>query len=166
MAVVASETFTSTSAPIQYAAIRAYEGGSEIGRYLQLSRRILRSLGKHCTKQLASAGIESTPPRGAFYLFLDFTTHADELMKRGVITGKDLCQQLLEDTGVALLPGSDFGRPDEELTARLSYVDFDGAQALAAAGERPKDRALNGEFVRTHCSKVVEGIDRIRVWTS
>ena len=30
VAVVASESFTSTSAPIQYAAVRAFEGGEEI----------------------------------------------------------------------------------------------------------------------------------------
>ena len=41
-------------------------------------------------------------------------------------------QKLLEDTGVALLPGSVFGRPEDELTARFAYVDFDGAKALAA----------------------------------
>ena len=34
------------------------------------------------------------------------------------------------DTGVALLPGSAFGRPENEFTARLAYVNFDGAKAL------------------------------------
>lgn len=166
MAAVASETFTSTSAPIQYAAIRAYEGGDEIGHYLQLSRRILGVLGRYCAKRLADAAIGVTPPRGAFYLFLDFTPHADDLRARGVTTGKELCERLLEDTGVALLPGSDFGRPEEELTARLSYVDFDGAQAQAAAEGLAKDQALNGEFLRAHCPRVVEGIARIGAWMS
>ncbi|MFW5710084.1 MAG: pyridoxal phosphate-dependent aminotransferase, partial [Bacteroidota bacterium] len=34
MAIVASETFTATSAPIQYAAITAFEGGDDIDEYL------------------------------------------------------------------------------------------------------------------------------------
>ena len=37
---------------------------------------------------------------------------------------------MLEDTGVALLPGIAFGRPENELTCRLSYVDFDGKNAI------------------------------------
>ena len=39
MASVASETYTSTSAPVQYAAVRAFEGGPEIEQYLVQSRR-------------------------------------------------------------------------------------------------------------------------------
>ncbi|MCW8806402.1 MAG: aminotransferase class I/II-fold pyridoxal phosphate-dependent enzyme, partial [Ignavibacteriaceae bacterium] len=38
MASVASETFTSTSTPIQYAAIKAFKGGIEIERYLWNAR--------------------------------------------------------------------------------------------------------------------------------
>lgn len=38
MAVMASETFTSTSAPIQYAAVKAFEGGYEIDNYLRRTR--------------------------------------------------------------------------------------------------------------------------------
>ncbi len=41
--------------------------------------------------------------------------------------------RLLEETGVALLPGAAFVRSRAELTARLAYVDFDGASALAAS---------------------------------
>ncbi len=44
MAAVASETFTATSAPIQYAAIRAFQGGLKIERYLWNSRWILERL--------------------------------------------------------------------------------------------------------------------------
>jgi aspartate aminotransferase len=46
MAAAASETFTSTSAPIQYAAVRAFNGGLEIERYLSRSRKNLGSLGR------------------------------------------------------------------------------------------------------------------------
>ena len=40
MTVVASETFTSTSAPIQYAAVRAFQGGLDIERYLAFWRDV------------------------------------------------------------------------------------------------------------------------------
>ena len=84
MAVVASETFTSTSAPIQYAAVRAFQGGSEIERYLFHSRRILRSLGRLCARRLQSAEIEVHEPQGGFYLFPDFSRHYTMIRGRGI----------------------------------------------------------------------------------
>ena len=72
MATVASETYTSTSAPIQYAAVRAFEGGAEIENYLAQSRRVLRHLGRHFAKALRGAGASVADPVGGFYLFPDF----------------------------------------------------------------------------------------------
>jgi aspartate aminotransferase len=48
MAAIASETYTSVSAPIQYAAIAAFTGGPEIEAYLERCRSILRVLGQLC----------------------------------------------------------------------------------------------------------------------
>ena len=41
-----------------------------------------------------------------------------------------MCNQLLKDTGVAVLPGCDFGFPKDKLVFRLSYVDFDGKKFM------------------------------------
>jgi aspartate aminotransferase len=49
MASVASETYTATSAPIQYAAVTAFSGGDEISRYLVLTRRILKAIARTLT---------------------------------------------------------------------------------------------------------------------
>ena len=56
MAAVATETFTSTSAPIQFAAVQAYEGGPEIEEYLRRSRRVLAALGGWAAARLRAAG--------------------------------------------------------------------------------------------------------------
>jgi aspartate aminotransferase len=164
MANVASETFTSTSAPIQYAAVRAFRGGSQIEQYLVQSRRILRALGQHAADALNAAGIDVNPPEGAFYLFPDFTAGAGRLAERGIHNNRELCEQLLQDTGVAILPGSDFGRPNNELTARLAYVDFDGARVLAAAELRSLDEPLDKQFLNTFCGNVVRAIDLMCEW--
>ncbi len=164
MANVASETYTSTSAPIQYAAVRAFSGGSEIETYLAHSRRILAALGSTLHQRLQDAGISVVEPQGAFYLLPSFAPGAERLRARGITTSGQLCERLLEDTGVAILPGSHFGRPEEELTARLAYVDFDGAQALAASQLLPLDEPLNGQFLQTYCGGVLAAIDRISKW--
>lgn len=164
MAVVASETFTSTSAPIQHAAVRAFAGGVTIERYLAASRRVLRALGRRLHRRLAGAGVALAEPKGAFYLFPDFTPFRERLAARGVTTGPELCLRLLDETGVALLPGSAFGRPESELTARMAYVDFDGAEALVAAEEVEKGTELGEEFLVRHCSRILDGNRRIVDW--
>jgi len=164
MAAVATETFTSTCAPIQYAAIRAFEGGPEIDDYLQNSRRVLRALGTLLTRRLQEAGATIAPPQGGFYLFPDFSRFRKKLAVKGIQTSTQLCERLLNDTGVAFLPGIAFGRDSEELTARIAYVDFDGRKALSAVSECPPDQPLNDDFVHEHCGRVVEAMDRICNW--
>ncbi|MGD8932772.1 MAG: pyridoxal phosphate-dependent aminotransferase [Chromatiales bacterium] len=161
MAVVASETYTTTSAPIQHAAVSAYLGGAEIDDYLIRSRRVLRTLGPALTAGLRRCGCSLPEPEGGFYLFPDFSTHRERLNQRGIFTSVQLCQRLLDDAGIATLPGSDFGRPADEFTLRLAYVDFDGAAALQAADTDP---ALDEDFLWRHCANVMTAIDRIGAW--
>jgi len=164
MAVVASETFTATSAPIQYAAVRAFRGGPRIEAYLSQSRRILKTLNDHSLARFTAADVFVAPPQGAFYMLPDFSAHIDTLLSRRITTGTELCQRVLEETGVAFLPGSAFGRPEEELTARISLVDFDGAKTLAAAERTPLHEPLPEDFLKTHCFKMVEAIDLVCNW--
>ncbi len=164
MANVASETYTSTSAPIQYAAVRAFQSDSRIERYIVQSRRILSALGLECAQRLRKAGVLVHEPEGGFYLFPNFAPHRDNLRARGVATAADLCQRLLHEAGVALLPGSGFGLPEEDLRARLAYVDFDGAGALVAAESHPLDRPLPPEFLASHCGPVLRAADLIGDW--
>ena len=165
MAVVASETYTSTSAPIQYAGVRAFKGGTEIEHYLAKCRRILSALGTYAFRNLSEAGIHVAKPQGGFYLFPDFTPYKDKLEKRNIRTSEDLCKILLEKTGVAILPGSHFGRPGGELTARIAYVDFDGARALEAAEQSDPTKPLDETFLETYTHNTVTAIDLMVSWT-
>jgi aspartate aminotransferase len=162
MAAAASETYTSTSAPIQYAAVRAFQGGPEIERYLIDSRRILAALGNWIADRLTRAGIHCPAPHGGFYLFPDFSPIADRLAARGIRESPTLCRRLLTETGVAILPGSEFGRPATELTARLAYVNFDGEAALGAVADRSDP--LDEGFLREVCEGTVLAIDQICAW--
>ncbi|MGE0493425.1 MAG: pyridoxal phosphate-dependent aminotransferase [Vulcanimicrobiota bacterium] len=161
VSVIASESFTSTSAPIQCAGIRAFSGGPDIEDYLTQSRRILSAVAAYSVDRLRACGAKVPSPDGAFYLFADFTPLAAKLAGRGLYSSTELCRSLLEDTGVAILPGSDFGRPSGELTARLAIVDFDGRWALLAA---PEVDDLDEQFVQQHCPRLVEAFDRLAGW--
>jgi len=160
MAAIASETYTTTSAPIQYAAVSAFRGGMELERYLGRARRILGALTRACEAQLAGAGARVEPAAGGFYLFPDFAAQADALATRSIDDGAALCGHLLDEAGVACLPGSAFGRPAGELTVRLSLVNFDGARALAAA-EQAGEAAIDGQFLAAHCPDVLVAVGRV-----
>ena len=166
MSVVSSETFTATSAPIQYAAVRAFRGGTRIERYLSQSRRILKALSAAVCHRLTTAGAVVAPPQGAFYLFPDFSPCQGELARRGIHTSTDMCERILEETGVAILPGSAFGRPAHELTARLALVDFDGAKALSSAEGYPMHEPLPEAFLANCCFKVMEATDNLCSWVT
>jgi len=76
----------------------------------------------------------------------------------------ELSERLLDETGVAILPGYDFGRPPEELTARLAYVNFDGRKAFEAAGHISADKPLSDEFLRDCCNEPIVAIERLCDW--
>lgn len=160
MAVVASETFTTTSAPIQYAAVKAYEGGPEIESYLKYSRRVLQIVAQESIKILSDYNIPSPTPEGGFYLMPNFNDFKEKLNAKNIFTSHQLCEAILEDTGVALLPLSAFGFEPDFLGARLSYVDFDGEKALRLIQKDPNI------YASILAPKVIEGIKLLGQWIS
>jgi aspartate aminotransferase len=164
MSAVASETYTSVSAPIQHAAVTAFRCGADIQNYLRHARRVLETLARELVAALHAADIRVHSPVGAFYLFLDFSHWAEALARRGIADGATLCERLLEETGVALLPGSAFARPSAELTARLSFVDFDGARALAGGERTALPGGLPPGFSAEYCPNVVNGVKALVDW--
>jgi len=164
MACVASETYSAVSAPIQFAAVNAFAGGIQIERYLQHSRRILAGLGKRVHSTLNHAGIRVHPPEGGFYLLLDFEPFRDKLQKHGIDNGGVLCERLLTEASVAVLPGEVFERPSKELTARLAYINFAGGAALAASETVPLHEKLSDEYYEKYCPNTLKGCSRIVEW--
>ncbi|MBR9872496.1 MAG: aminotransferase class I/II-fold pyridoxal phosphate-dependent enzyme [Gammaproteobacteria bacterium] len=164
MAIIASETFTSTAAPIQYAAITAFNGGEDINEYLNQSRRVLKVVGEYVHSRLSGMGAIVQKPEGAFYVFPDFSGFSERLANRDIKTSQAFCSALLEDTGVAILPSSDFGFVPDHMGARLAFVDFDGAQSLALAGGDYADQELGDEFVQKACPRIVLAMDKMEKW--
>ncbi len=161
MATVASETFTSTSAPIQYAAIAAFRKDRNIDIYVEKCRNILAALSVEIMRKLEPTDIDVLPAEGGFYIFPDFGNYRSRMQRKKIFTSRELCADLLQQTGVAVLPGSDFGRPAEELTVRLAFVDFDGAKALC---NYPANHQLDSAYLTSCCTNTLEAVDRIVDW--
>ena len=153
LAGIASETFSAVSAPIQHAAVTAFSNHPEITAYKKNMLRVLQGAGGFVCQKLRSLNLSMPSPEGGFYLFPNFENHRSRLSARGIRSSAGLCAALLDEVGVALLPGEAFGRPAKELTARLSYVDFDGKKALEAAAEI-SDEKLDEGFVKKHCPQI------------
>jgi len=68
--ILCSESFTSVSAPIQYAAIAAFNNDHQ--EFINLSRKILKSVGYYVYKNLKSNNVLINKPQGGFYLMPEF----------------------------------------------------------------------------------------------
>ncbi|MEZ5084229.1 MAG: aminotransferase class I/II-fold pyridoxal phosphate-dependent enzyme [Bacteroidales bacterium] len=163
MAIVASETYTATSAPIQYAAITAFNGSEQISRYLDFSRRILKTIAKYLGARFDKMNVSCPKPDGAFYLFPDFSYYTQKFHQKEIFTAVEFCDHLIEDTGIAMLPGSDFGRQPEEFTTRIAYVDFNGKKAMDAA-KAYGDKPLDDLFVENNCKKLIIAFEKLEAW--
>lgn len=129
---VISETFSSVSAPIQYAALEAYGNFESVRPFVHRTKEIHRWACEYLHRRIIGMGLNCPQPEGAFYLFPDFQNQREALRKHGLFTGRQLCDLLLEQAHVAVLPGSDFYLSATKLGVRVAGVDYDGAAALEA----------------------------------
>jgi aspartate aminotransferase len=126
---------TNTALPCQYAALAALSDRAARDRAVTEMVAAFAARRELLLGALGSVpGIEPLPPDGAFYLWIDAREWCDAL--GGDSTA--LCFDLLEQEGVALVPGAAFG---VEGHLRLSFaaadpVLEDAAARLAAAGRR------------------------------
>jgi len=152
--IMCSESFTSVSAPIQYAAVDAYKGDHSV--YLSNVRKILSFTGNYVYENLRSNVINISKPEGGFYLFPEFT-------KAKFSSSSEMCKDILKKTGVALLPGSDFGLDSKKMLARLSYTDFDGASFL---NNTPGSKKLDDADLKKNAPNIVNGVSALKDWSN
>jgi len=152
--ILCSESFTSVSAPIQHAAIAAYRNDHSV--YLDAVKTILSFIGNYVYENLKSNVINVTNPEGGFYLFPEFTN-------ANFSTSSEMCKEILNETGVALLPGSDFGLDKKKMLARLSFTDFDGTAFLKNTLGSKK---LDNEVLEKYAPNIVEGVKKLKSWSN
>ena len=151
--VLASETFSSVSAPIQYAAITAYSNDHK--EFINNSKKILKAVGSYVYENLKSNKVTINKPQGGFYLMPEFSN-------KSFFTSSEMCDNLLKEIGVALLPGSDFGFDKTRMLARLSFTDFNGQEFMNNIKEGKK---IDNDLILKFAPKIAEGVDKLKKWS-
>ena len=150
--VLASETFSSVSAPIQYAAISAFK--NDHTDYILKSKNILKSVAEYVFQSLKSNNVVMNKPMGGFYLMPEF-------LNKKFKTSSEMCTDLLNKKCVAILPGSDFGFLENKMIARISCTDFDGYNFMSNINS---DTSIDEDLIKKFAPKIIEGTNRIKDW--
>jgi aspartate aminotransferase len=125
-------TFTAgANSFVQHAAIAALEGSREaVARMREIYRR-RRAIVVEGLRRID--GVAVIEPAGTFYAFPDVSARLGR--KKGYATVDDLCDRLLDNHGLALVPGTAFG---DDKCLRISFAAseadlVEGLKRLAAA---------------------------------
>ena len=122
---LAQNLFISMSTMAQYAALAAFE--PETRAILDERRDIFRQRRDFLFPALKELGFDiPCKPEGAFYIYADASRFTDD--------SKAFCLRLLEDHGLAITPGLDFGHYRANQHLRFSYTT--GMDRLELAVER------------------------------
>ncbi len=149
---LASESYSTVNTPTQYASVEAY--ASDHREYKLKVRGILKALGNYVYNNLKSNKILIAPPQGAFYLMPEFKNKKFK-------TSSKLCEAILNDTGVAMLPGSDFGFKPKKMLTRLSYTDFNGIDFFRKVTNCGH---IDDAMIKKFAPNVVEGVFKLSNW--
>lgn len=128
MAAFQSHTTTGANQPAQWAAATAFtdpQVEQEVQRMVAAFRRRRDLLVEQFRARVS--GIEFVEPHGAFYFFF----RVDGIRDTDPVTGQTFCDRLMQEEGVALVPGAAFG---DDRWVRMSYAVSD--QELEAALDR------------------------------
>jgi aspartate aminotransferase len=114
----------------------------------------LSAVGNYVYENLKSNKVLINKPHGGFYLMPEF-------LNKKFNSSSKMCDRILNDTGVALLPGSDFGFDQKQMFARLSFTDFDGQKFMNGIKD---DETIDFDKISKLAPKVVEGVDKLKKW--
>ena len=84
-----------------------------------------------------------------------------EFLNNKYKSSTELCDAILHETGVAMLPASDFGFSPKKMLTRLCYIDFNGIEFLKA---QINGKILDDKIIEKYAPNVVEGIKKLSNW--
>ena len=116
MAALQSHTTTGANHPAQWAAATAF-GDPRVEEDISRMVAAFRKRRDYIVNRFRSEapGVEFVEPHGAFYFFF----RVDGIRERDPVGSADFCSRLMQEEGVALVPGLAFG---DDRWVRLSYA--------------------------------------------
>ena len=131
MAALQSHITSNISTPAQYAALAVFRDEPRVEHAVRAMVNVFRRRRGKALEMLAAhlPGAEVVPPAGAFYAFVRVDRFYDERSSDSVA----LCRRLLDETGVALVPGIAFG-DDRFVRMSLAAPEAEIAEAIRRVG--------------------------------
>lgn len=117
---VASEIWSSMSSPMDPVAAFALDEPAAVSARVAASRRLHATVARAVGERFQSAGATLRKPQAGFYLYPDFDAFRDQFRRLGLYTSADVSTYLLDQHGLAMLPGVSFGEPPEALRFRAA----------------------------------------------
>ena len=78
-------------------------------------------------------------------------------------SSSEMCKDILNKTGVALLPGTDFGIDSNKMLARLSFTDFDGESFM---NNTLGSKKLDNADLKKNAPNIVNGVQALKDWSN
>ena len=124
---IASEIWSSPTAPVQYASVDAYAADAKLEKYIQSCTDLHERKTCLLCRSLTRLDIRCTEPQGAFYFVANFNSWSNALAKIGIKNSEGLANLLLDQFQLATLPGTAFGIPGNDMSIRIasSYLDME-----------------------------------------
>ncbi|MEU5361966.1 pyridoxal phosphate-dependent aminotransferase [Streptomyces sp. NPDC005925] len=139
---IASQIWSSPTAPVQAAAAYAFAEPPEITEHVAVSRRLHETVVRAVADRFTRAGARLHPVRATSYLYPDFEPLRTHLARtHGVHGGDDLARHLTDRHGLGVLPASAFGEAPRALRIRAAtsrlYGDTEEQRRAALAAPDP-----------------------------
>ncbi|EGG43040.1 aminotransferase class I and II [Candidatus Nitrosarchaeum limnium SFB1] len=162
--ILATE-YTAVSTPIQHAAVAGFEISDEMNEYFTITRSIHEIMGEYTYNKLAEIeGVKITKPEATFYLLVNFNHYSLELQTAKITTSQKLSEALIvHPYHTAIVGGDSLVLERTDYSARIAYVDYDGAKVYENyKNHKPKTASEREEFAATNAPKIVAGIKMIK----
>ena len=111
-----------------------------------------------CQKGKFQGIIPNTTPKDSYDTKL---VTALDLRCLSLKNSSELCDVILNETGVAMLPGSEFGFKPGKMLTRLSYTDFNGSIFLE---NTTLNENILDEKIEKYAPNVAEGAQKLSNW--
>lgn len=122
MSKIQGQSTSNVNSATQYAAIAAFQGSWD--RLHEMDAAFARRRDYVLDVLSSWPGVTCPRPNGAFYVFPVLSS----LFRDGITDSTSLCTKVLEEAGVALVPGGPFG---DDRCVRISYAVSDDTLAMA-----------------------------------